>query len=407
MKYLIVTLLMLLGSKSFSQNFQKETIRKHITFLASDELEGRGTGSIGEMRAANYIAAAFLSYGLQPAGTGTSFFQTFATQIQVETIKHSVTGRNVIGFLDNGAKQTLVIGAHYDHLGKGFQGSSLSPDSQNKIHNGADDNASGTAGCLALAEHLAKNNKKENFNYLFIAFSGEELGLIGSKFYTNHPTFPLEEVSAMINMDMIGRLDKTKGVIVSGYGTSPVWGEILPQTFEKHQLKITTDSSGTGASDHTSFYLKDIPVLQFFTGGHGDYHKTTDDIDKINFEGEVQILEVIAEVIDKLDRSNQKPAFTLTTNPHQNQTTSSFKVTLGVMPDYSYTGIGLKIDGVTKGRPADRAGIISGDIILHLADTPIKDIYDYMEILGKHEKGQKVTATILRNGKQQVLNLIF
>ncbi|KQS33904.1 M20/M25/M40 family metallo-hydrolase [Dyadobacter sp. Leaf189] len=406
MKNILLFLLSFIASDTaFAQHFQTASIRKHIAFLASDDLEGRGTASLGEVRAANYIADYFKTLGLKPVGT-SGYFQPFEVTFAIDGKAHAMTGRNVVAFLDNAAAKTIVIGAHYDHLGKGFQGSSLSPDSKNQIHNGADDNASGTTGVMELARYLTENNVTEKHNYLFIAFSGEELGLIGSKHFTEKPTLPLTSVSSMINMDMIGRLTDEKGIIVSGWGTSPVWGKLIPPLARKQNLKYTVDSSGVGASDHTSFYLKNIPVVQFFTGGHGDYHKISDDADKINYEGEVRILNLIADLLMNLDKEPE-PEFATAANPHSGATTSNFKVTLGVMPDYSYTGKGLKIDGVSKARPAEKAGIVAGDIITRLGGEEIGTIYDYMEILGKHEKGQVVEAEFLRGSEVKKVKVTF
>ncbi|KAA0992016.1 M20/M25/M40 family metallo-hydrolase [Dyadobacter aurulentus] len=408
MKYILS--LAFLAAISFcasAQTFQTASLRQHINFLASDDLEGRGTASLGEVRAANYIADYFKNLNLKPAGSSDSYFQPFEVSFAIDGKAHLMTGRNVVALLDNGAEKTIVVGAHYDHLGKGFQGSSLSPDSKNKIHNGADDNASGTTGVMELAKYFAENNVKERHNYLFIAFSGEELGLIGSKHFTEKPTIPLNSISGMINMDMIGRLDDSRGIIVSGWGTSPVWGKLIPDLAKKQNLKYTIDSSGVGASDHTSFYLKNIPVVQFFTGGHGDYHKISDDPDKINYEGEARILSLIAGLLTQLDNETTEPEFVTAGNPHSGATTSNFKVTLGVMPDYSYTGKGLKIDGVSKGRPAEKAGILSGDVIIKLAGEEIGTIYDYMEILGKHEKGQQVDAEFMRGKETKKVKVTF
>lgn len=390
-----------------AQDFKETEIRKHVEFLASDDLEGRGTGTLGEMKAANYIANQFKEIGLKPAGKDQSYFQPFQVSYGVEGYPHTVTAKNVIGFLDNGAPSTIVLGAHFDHLGKGYQTGSLTPDSKNQIHNGADDNASGTSGLIELARYFSGNGKNEKNNILFMAFSGEELGLLGSKYFTESPTIPLTSVSAMINMDMIGRLDEAKGVIVSGWGTSPIWGKVIPEAAQKQKIRYTVDSSGVGASDHTSFYLKNIPVVQFFTGSHGDYHKVSDDADKLNYEGEARILKVITTVIQKLDEEKEKPTFVSTGSGHGGRTTSNFKVTLGVMPDYSYQGKGLKIDGVSKARPAEAAGIQAGDIITKLAGKEIGTIYDYMDILSKHQKGETVEAEFTRGNAQKTTKVTF
>ncbi|NIJ53028.1 M28 family peptidase [Dyadobacter arcticus] len=405
--FILVLLILCLPFLGESQNFQPAFIRQHIEFLASDDLEGRGTASLGEIKAANYIADVFEKLNLKPAGKNVSFFQPFEISFAIDGKAHQLIGRNVVGFLDNGASKTIVIGAHYDHLGRGYQGRSLSPDSKNKIHNGADDNASGTTGVLELAKYFSENDVVEKHNYLFITFSGEELGLIGSKRFTEKPTVPLNSISCMINMDMIGRLDENKGIIISGWGTSKVWGKLIPDLAKSQNLKYTVDSSGIGASDHTSFYLKDIPVVQFFTGGHGDYHKISDDPDKINVDGEARILNVIAGLLQNLDKEAAEPEFLSAGNAHSGVTTSNFKVTLGVMPNYSYSGKGLKIDGVTKARPAEKAGILVGDIITKLAGKDIATIYDYMEILGKHEKGQQVEAELLRGKEIKKVRVTF
>ncbi len=408
MKSIFFTALALgVSLQAFSQDFKASDIKKHIEFLASDDLEGRGTGSLGEIKAANYIAEQFKNAGLKPAGKDATYFQPFQVTYGIDGVPHMVTSRNVIGFLDNGAEKTVVVGAHYDHLGKGYQSGSLSPDSKNKIHNGADDNASGTTGLIELAKYFAGNNRNEKRNLLFMAFSGEELGLLGSKYFTESPTIPLKSVSAMINMDMIGRLDDAKGVIISGWGTSPIWGQVIPNLAAKNKIRYTVDSSGVGASDHTSFYLKNIPVVQFFTGTHSDYHKMSDDIEKINFEGEAHILKLIAGVLEKVASEEKEPVFAEAGNPHAGRTTSNFKVTLGVMPDYSYQGKGLRIDGITKTRPADKAGMQAGDIVIKLAGKEISSIYDYMDVLGKHEKGQRVEVEFLRDQVKRVAEITF
>ncbi|KAA6441491.1 M20/M25/M40 family metallo-hydrolase [Dyadobacter flavalbus] len=408
MKYTYLFLSLLTATVSVqAQDFDPAAIRKHIEYLASDDLEGRGTATMGEIRAANYIADIFKNAGLKPAGADGSYFQPFQVSFAIDGNPHLLTARNVVGYLDNGAKKTIVIGAHYDHLGKGFQGSSLTPDSKNKIHNGADDNASGTTGLLELAARFSGNKISEKHNILFIAFSGEELGLLGSKYFTENPTVSLDQISCMINMDMIGRLSSDKGLIISGWGTSPAWGKLIPDLAKKQNLRFNVDSSGVGASDHTSFYLKNIPVVQFFTGGHSDYHKISDDVAKINFQGEASILSLIAGLIEKLGNESAEPPFQTAENPHSGNTSTDFKVTLGIMPDYSYSGKGLRIDAVTKARPADKAGMLTGDIIIKLAGKEIGSIYDYMDVLGSHEKGDQVEAELRRGTETKKVQVTF
>jgi len=313
------------------------------------------------------------------------------------------TGYNVVGFVDNGAPTTVVIGAHFDHLGYGEDGNSRHTTTEPAIHNGADDNASGTAALIELSKKLKGSTLKNN-NYLFIAFSGEELGLYGSKYYTEHPTIDLKTVNYMINMDMVGRLnDSSKVLTIGGYGTSPAWEKVinnydffkLPyKTNVQPPLVIRTDSSGTGPSDHTSFYRKDIPVLFYFTGLHTDYHKPSDDADKINYGGEQLIVKHVLGVVQQLD--NQPKLAFIKTREAQTTTSARFSVSMGIMPDYTWSGNGLRSDGVSEGKPAQKAGLKAGDIILQIGDFKITSMESYMQTLGKFKKGDKAKVVYLR-----------
>jgi hypothetical protein len=309
-------------------------------------------------------------------------------------------GHNVIGYIDNGAATTVILGAHFDHLGYGEDGNSMLRTGEHLIHNGADDNASGTAALIELARKLKTSNAKNN-NYLFIAFSGEELGLFGSKYFTEHPTVDLKTVDYMINMDMVGRLnDSTKVITIGGYGTSPAWGETFSSKIlaEKNKAAFVFkyDSSGTGPSDHTSFYRKDIPVLFYFTGLHSDYHKPTDDADKINYNGEAMIIQQIYGVIELLNNKG-KLAFTKT---RETQTTSArFSVTLGIMPDYTFAGTGVRADGVSDGRPAQKAGLKAGDVIIQLGENNVTSLENYMQALGKFKKGDQTKVKFKRGNE--------
>jgi hypothetical protein len=391
----------------FAQNFSSAEIKKHIEFLASDKLNGRGTSTQDEIEAAKYIAGRFKEFGLKPFSK--SYLKPFsykkgnhphdtATAGLVEK-----TANNVVGFLDNKAPYTIVIGAHYDHLGLGHDHNSLEANPEGKVHNGADDNASGTTGVIELARYFSSNKIKEPYNFLFICFSGEELGLLGSKKWCDNPDIALDKINYMVNMDMIGRLnDSTKKLIVYGVGTSPVFVPIIDSL--QTTFSIKKDSSGIGPSDQTSFYLKDIPVLHFFTGQHSDYHKPTDDVEKINFKGEADVLEYIKNVIEKT-YSYPKLAFQKTRLPESGKV--SFKVTMGVMPDYTFEGPGMRIDGTTDNKPAAKAGILKGDILIKLGDQEIKDVQAYMKALSMYKKGDAATVEVLRNNKVVKLNLIF
>lgn len=294
---LIITLLFCCAGFPLSaQNIEIKKLKKHIYFLADDKLQGRATGSVELEKAAKYIEKEFKKYKLKPLGT-QGFRQPFEAKVRRVTVADSIRkAENIIGFLDNGAPYTIVIGAHYDHLGLGNFGGTREPAHIGQIHNGADDNASGVAGLLELARYYSSNKVKEKYNLLFIAFSAEELGLIGSKYWTEHPTLPLDNIHWMLNMDMIGRYNPENGLAVIGYGTSSKF----PTIFENIStpIKINKSRDGNGGSDQTSFYRKHIPVLFFHTGGHDDYHKATDDADKINYEALKAILELEIKVLD-------------------------------------------------------------------------------------------------------------
>ncbi len=327
-------------------------------------------------------------------------------KISVDTMTLALQGHNVIGFINHKAKNTIVIGAHYDHLGYNELGGSTYRKQQNEkpqIHNGADDNASGTAALIEMAELLQKSPYR-NQNYLFIAFSGEEEGLLGSRYFVEHPTVPLNQINYMLNMDMVGRIDTTKNMIsISGTGTSPKWDSIMP-SIDIPGLKAKFDPSGTGASDHTSFYNLGIPVLHFFSGQHSDYHKPSDDWELINFKGTLKIIKYMYALVGKLDK---EPKLSFTKTKEVQARNTSFKVTLGIMPDYLFEGKGVKVDGTTDGKPAAVAGVKRGDILIQLDQYPINGMEDYMQTLGKLEKGLKTQLKILRDGKEQILEVQF
>jgi len=328
-------------------------------------------------------------------------YQISANLLITPKIRNS---RNVIGYLDNNAVYTIVIGAHFDHLGYGEDGNSMIRTGEPGIHNGADDNASGTSSMIELA-FLLKNSKAKQFNYLFIAFSAEELGLNGSKYFVEHPTVPLNSINYMINLDMVGRMnDSIKTITVGGYGTSPSWKTMF-ESVKNKDLAIRFDSSGTGPSDHASFYRKDIPVLFFFTGLHADYHKPSDDADKINYVGMLKIIRFIQQMIE-IKKQDQKLAFTKT-REQQSSTSARFSVSMGIMPDYSFTGSGVRVDGVSDNRPAKIAGILTGDIVKQLGDYKTSSVESYMQALSRFKKGDKTTTIVLRGEKEISFNIVF
>ncbi|MFT3884525.1 MAG: M28 family peptidase [Flavobacteriales bacterium] len=315
--------------------------------------------------------------------------------ISSDVVRAQHTGHNVVGLLDNGRPGTVVIGAHYDHLGYGHEGSLYR--GKPAIHNGADDNASGVALMLQLAHDLRGLSGAKDNNYLFIAFSGEEKGLYGSNWWTKHPTLPLGSLDYMINLDMVGRLDSTSDVSISGVGTSPVWAGV--KDIKDGALNVRTSEGGVGPSDHTSFYLQGIPAIHFFTGSHADYHKPSDDEDKINYDGMLRITRFIEALIVSLDKE-PKPVFTRTADADSTKA-PRFTVTLGVVPDYMYDGRGMRIDGVNDGKPAAAAGLRPGDVVIKLGDHEVADMMSYMKALGAFKKGDSTEVTVLRD-KQEV-----
>ena len=322
---------------------------------------------------------------------------SYAISVNVSLSEKKRKARNVIAFLNNNAANTVIIGAHYDHLGYGEDKSAL--DTFHAVHNGADDNASGTAALLELARML-KVKAPTNNNYLFIHFSGEELGLLGSKYWLENPTVKITP-NYMINMDMVGRYDTAHKLTVGGYGTSPVWGEVWKGL--NSNLIIKFDSTGSGPSDHASFYRANIPVQFFFTGSHPDYHKISDDADKINYDAQKDIVKLIYELINRTDTKG-KLSFTKTTDPQMGQT-RRFTVSLGVIPDYGYSGTGMRIDGVSPGKLAEKLGLQAGDILLQLGEFKFVDVMSYMQALGKFNKGDKTQLRIKRGNEEKVFEV--
>jgi len=387
---------------------QENQMKADVSFLADDKLEGRNTGSEGERLASEYIVKRFEKLGYTPKGTD-GYFQSFTFKPKAhphakveftDTVAETtITGRNIIAFLDNGAENTIIIGAHYDHLGWGGQGSLYR--GEKAIHNGADDNASGVAVMLDLADKL--RNKNTNNNYLFMAFSGEEMGLLGSNYFVKHTTIDLSKVDYMINMDMVGRLKKDKTLAVYGIGTSPIFKEVVERN-AKGKFHLILKESGVGPSDHTSFYLANLPVLHLFTGQHADYHKPTDDSNLLNYEGMQEISDFVYAIVSDLN-DTAKLAFTKTKNEQQKG--SKFKVTLGVIPDYLFDGKGMRIDGVTDGKPASKAGIIKGDVVVKMGTIEVAEMMDYVKALGKFDKGQSTKVIVMRDGKEVEVEVTF
>lgn len=319
-------------------------------------------------------------------------------ELKVSISEKTRQAHNVVAFINNNAPHTVILGAHYDHLGYGEDKNAL--DTAHAIHNGADDNASGTAALMELAAML-KTKAPAGNNYLIIHFSGEELGLFGSKYWIEHPTVKISP-NYMINMDMVGRYDTAHKLTVGGYGTSPVWGELwknLPTTLLTH-----FDSTGSGPSDHASFYRANIPVQFFFTGSHADYHKASDDWDKINYAGQREVVKLVYNLIGAADTKG-KLSFTKTAEPQVGRAT--FTVSLGIMPDYGYSGTGVRVDGVVPGKLAEKTGLQAGDILLQLGEFKFVDVMSYMQSLKKFNKGDTTQLRIRRGSDEKTFEITF
>jgi hypothetical protein len=330
---------------------------------------------------------------------------------KVNLLKKKTDAYNVIGILPGTdpvlKKEAIVIGAHYDHLGRGGQGS-LAVNSK-EIHHGADDNASGTAALLELAREFA-SKKKNKRTLIFISFGGEEEGLLGSKFYVNNPVFPLGKTVAMINMDMIGRLNEGK-LTVGGIGTASEWRELVsrkvsgvPVSLEAMKpatgaLNLQLSEDGFGPSDHSSFYGKQIPVLFFFTGSHADYHKPSDTAEKINYDGLKLLTNLVFETIGEIDQNAKRPTYTVAKSSGMGNARRGFSVTLGVIPGYGDSADGMLLDGVRDGGPAAQAGLKAGDKIVKLAGKDVRNVSDYTTILGELKADTEYEVIVTRGSE--------
>jgi hypothetical protein len=323
-----------------------------------------------------------------------------SAKISTEVKEVEAISWNVGGYLEGNdpelKKEWVIIGAHFDHLGMGGEGS-LYRGNEPQIHNGADDNASGTTGVLELAEKFASQKDKLKRSVAFFTFSGEELGLLGSNYLVNNLPFPAEDAITMINMDMIGRL-KDSSLIVYGTGTSSGWKDILNK-YNHYGFKLTFNDEGFGPSDHSSFYGMKIPVLFFFTGTHEDYHKPSDDTEKINLAGEKNILNYVYEIAMDIDNTPERPDYLLV---EKKQTGQMFarKVYVGTVPDFASNVDGYKISGVSEGSPAQLAGLKGGDIIISFGGKKISNIYDFTYALGDFVPGDEVDVIVKRGAEE-------
>lgn len=315
--------------------------------------------------------------------------------------REKATAANVVGLLKSTSPsdEYVVIGAHWDHLGRGIEGS-LSQ-KWGEVHYGADDNGSGSAGILELVR-LLKEDKVRKRNILFVAFGAEELGGLGSVHFVKNSPVPLSKIVAMINLDMIGRFKEK--LIVDGSGTAKEWKNLLEEC-NSEKISLSLHESGYGASDHTSFYTQNIPVLFFFTGAHSDYHLPSDTADKINYEGEAKILDYVKRVALKIVNLDKKPTYLETKGNTGDR--AAFNVYVGTVPDFTEEGKGFRILSVRPDSPAEKAGLKSGDLIISLGGKKIENIYDYTYVLQEHKPGDEVEAIVIREGNELKLKIVF
>ncbi len=381
-------------------------LQSDIAYLASDALEGRLAGTPGNDTAAAFIARRYAALRLRAPLPG--YFQSFdalsaeAAHLGRTAPRHS---QNVVAVVDGSDTRLrgeyIVVGAHYDHLGHSTD-FALDPEAKDAIRNGADDNASGTAAVMELARIFKARPAKRSV--VFVNFSGEELGLLGSHWFADHSPVPLESTVLMVNFDMIGRLRDDK-LIVFGRGTARELTQLVDslnaEVADAH-FAISGSDDGFGPSDHSSFYAKDIPVLHFFTDIHDDYHRATDDADKINAQGEARVVDLAAAVIRTAADRASRPTFVRMAPPPRTMTTrEGAQAYLGSVPDMAAGNVpGLKLTGVRPGSPADLAGLKSGDIVVELGGAKVTDLYSYSGALYSHKPGDKISIVVLREGKR-------
>lgn len=316
---------------------------------------------------------------------------------------------NVIGMIEGSdpvlKNETIVIGAHFDHLGDGLKYGSLHDSHEPAIHNGADDNASGTSGIIELAQYFASKKKELKRSIIFMAFSAEESGLIGSAYYTKSELFKKHNVVTMVNLDMIGRMNDNK-ITIGGTGTSSIWDKMLDSLNGMAKFNMAKNTEGFGPSDHSSFYAKEVPVLFFFTSLHSDYHRPSDDWEKINADDEVKILNMVADVVSCVNNLSAKPDYIKSKESNENRN-MGFRVTLGIIPDYSTSSDGLSITGVKSGSVGEKAGLQAGDVITKMGDFEIKNIYDYTDALSRFKQGDETVLKVKRGTEELTLNVTF
>jgi Zn-dependent M28 family amino/carboxypeptidase len=348
-----------------------------------------------------------------PHAEGTFDLPGVTTSIATKVERQQGQGRNVLAYLpaanDTPETPVIVVGAHFDHLGRGESNSLARKGEEHDIHNGADDNASGTSTLMEIAQYFA-NQRSANadplpYGVVFAAWSGEELGIIGSSHFIEHPTIPKERIAAYINFDMVGRL-KENTLMIQGAGSSDAWKPLVEKGNVAAGFSIKMDDDPYLPTDVTAFYPKGVPVLAFFTGSHEDYHRPTDDAGTLNYPDMERIAKFAATLIANLAKRGEKPAYVQVERPKDQGSRANMRVSLGTIPDYSTGDMeGVKLSGVRAGGPADQAGVKSGDVIVELAGKAIKNIYDYTYTMDALKVGESVQMVVIRDGERVTLTV--
>jgi hypothetical protein len=378
-----------------------------VRYLADPRLEGRRAGTPGERCAAEYVAAQFRRLGLEPLGVDGSYLQPVPVPGLTNPHEMSAVGHNVVAHLPGRdpalRSEVILIGAHVDHLGLGGMGS-LAPDQTGSVHPGADDNASGVAAMLEAARRLAADPPARSV--MFVAFTAEELGLIGSAHFVNQPPFGLEGIRAMLNLDMVGRLEGDP-LIVHGTGTAEEWGDILERA-NIDGIPLAFEPGGYGPSDHTSFYARDIPVLHFFTNTHADYHRPSDQWERIDTVGVRKVAHLVERVArDAADRPAGLAVVRGVGQPPRAGGQQGLGAYLGTIPDYTPDARGMKIGGVRAGSPAEEAGLQAGDVIVRMNERATGDIYAFTDALRAFQPGERVTMEVIRGDETLRLTTVM
>lgn len=376
-------------------------IASTIHTLADDALEGRRSGTPGNDSAAAFLARRLSALGVEPLFSG-SYFQPFTVRPSGgghAGIPDSVSSRNVVGVIpgrDSALRsQYVILGAHFDHLGRSTAGAL---DTGSAIRNGADDNASGTTAVLELARLLQARPARRSV--IVALFSGEEQGLLGSQYFVEHAPVPLDSVQAMVNFDMVGRLRNDR-LIVYGVATATELPAIVDSANRSDTLAITAQGDGFGPSDHSSFYARGMPVLHLFTDLHEDYHRATDDADRVNVPGIARVVAFAERVSRALGDRPERLTFVRAAAPAPTSNRTGSQAYLGTIPDMAAGDVqGMRITGVRPGSPADRAGLQAGDVIIELGGAAVKDLYTYSDALYANQPGDRITIAFLRNGER-------